>query len=278
MPLATAPGTPSSTAAATLPRHRSPIGSSARPTERRDTLFVSTVSVYKSPAQDNDRRNRRVKGRLKIPTTEEITGETYGPLKVLCEMEVERAFGDRAFIVRPGLIMGPYDPTNRFTHWAERIGNESPVLVPALRDQPMQLIDARDLGAWMLLGLKNGLGGQYNAAGPDTPKTFGDMLDACHAQNPGSEFVWIKEDDFETHGLKMWQDLPLTLSSDPAEQGMLRMDNRKAIAAGLRFRPWADTARDVLAWVRSPDPKPKPTHGLERSKELEIIAMLGSSA
>jgi len=239
-------------------------------------LFVSSLSAYEMTGDVGIDESAPL-AKLEDPTVEQVTGESYGGLKALCEAEVQEAFGDGAIIVRPGIIIGPYDPTNRFTYWVDRISSENEVLVPEIMPQPTQLIDARDLGLWMLEVLESGPTGIYNAAGPDFPKTFGDMIDACHALNPSASLVFIPEGDLEKHDLKMWLELPLAVPTGSPSAAIFQVNNRKAIAAGMKFRSWKESAADVLEWVRGPLPKLTPSHGLDREKELAVLHLLSNA-
>ena len=170
--------------------------------------------------------------------------EHYGGLKVACERVVQDAFGDRAIVVRPGLIVGPYDPTNRFTYWVRRMHDAAdgePVLAPATPDRQVQLIDARDLAAWLLDLLEAGTAGVFNADGPAQPLTMGEALAACAAAaGTRPDVVWADERFLLDRKVEPWMGLPLWIPEDDPE-GLAVFDNRRAIAAGLSFRP---TERD----------------------------------
>lgn len=238
-------------------------------------LFVSTISVYETEGQDRLDETSKV-GILGDPTTEEITGESYGPLKVLCEEEVTGAFGKKALIIRPGLIMGPHDPTNRFTYWVDRLAGGGKAIVPARPEQPTQLIDARDLGLFMVLGLEKQLSGIYNACGPEAPKTFGDMITACHKLNLGTELVWVEPGALEEQGVQLWQDLPLVLPVDGSSDAIQRVDNRRAVAAGLVLRSWEQSASDTLEWRRTQPSDAPQRFGMDREREAEVLKAIGA--
>jgi 2'-hydroxyisoflavone reductase len=233
-------------------------------------LFVSTISVYDIEGQSRLDEDSPL-STLDDPTIEEVTGETYGGLKVLCEDQVTGAFGGRALIVRPGLIMGPHDPTNRFTYWVDRLASGGKAIVPARPEQPMQLIDARDLGLFMVLALEKGLSGAFNACGPESGRNFGDMIEACHRLNLGTELVWVEPSVLEEHGVQLWQDLPLALPADGSSDAMQRVDNRRAISAGLAFRSWDLTAKDTLEWRRSQPADGPQRFGIDRAREAEVL-------
>jgi 2'-hydroxyisoflavone reductase len=221
--------------------------------------FVSTISVYSDAAKPFQTEDGQL-GVLSEPT-EEITGETYGPLKVLCENEVTSGFGDNAFIVRPGLIVGPYDQSNRFPYWVEQFATTDRVLVPNRPDQPLQMIDSRDLARFTLQAIERGLSGTYHAAGPDSSHTFEDMIDACRTLNPSAQPIWTNEEEIAARGLELWNDLPLSFSAAGESDGLLQIDNSKAVAAGLKFTPWETTAEDTWEWLKTqPADRPRP-HG-----------------
>lgn len=191
-------------------------------------VFISTVSVY-----------ARVEGRgpteedatlpLEDPETENVDASTYGGLKALCEDEVRRGWPGRAAIVRPGLVAGPNDPTDRFTYWAVR---EGPTPAPARLDQPVQVVDSRDLAAFCVGAAEQSLEGTFNVCGDSV--AFGEMLAACGcAPSPGG------------------QGQPLVLPGDGSADFLFRCSNAKAKAAGLQLRPLAETAHDTRAWWES---------------------------
>jgi 2'-hydroxyisoflavone reductase len=173
----------------------------------------------------------------------------YGALKAACETVVQDVLGDRALVVRPGLIVGPHDPTGRFTYWPVRLARGGEVLAPKPASASTQVIDVRDLAAWMLELLDRGLGGTFNATGPTTP--FAGLLEACRPEGgPETTLTWVDPGFLLDAGVTPWTELPLWL---PGEQhaglGETRID--RALAAGLTLRPLAETARDTLAWART---------------------------
>lgn len=240
-------------------------------------LFVSTISVYRDPSEADITEDSPLH-EAQSDGTEEVTGQTYGPLKVACEQVVNEIYGDRATIVRPGLVMGPNDPTNRFTYWVDRLADGGEAIVPDRPEQPMQLIDARDLGRFMLTLVEREVSGTFNACGPETPKTLGDMIEACHKLNLGTRIVWVKPAFLAAQEVSLWMELPLVLPPDGSSDGMCQVSNRKALNQGLRFLSWEETARDTLAWVRAEPPQTPARHGLDREKERVVLAALGPSA
>lgn len=216
--------------------------------------FVSSISVYRDFSRLGMDETAPA-ATLEDETTEEVTGETYGALKALCEGEVERALPGRTLIVRPGLIVGPHDPTGRFTYWPARIARGGEVLAPTPPERPVQIIDGRDLAAWMLTMVERRAAGVYQAAGPAEPLTMGGLLDTCvevcrtEVGGTDAQITWVDEAFLQEHGVGPWVELPLWIpSSDESERGLDAVDCSRAIGAGLRFRPLSVTTRDTLRW------------------------------
>ncbi len=234
-------------------------------------LFVSSVSVYRITADGAPDENAPVI-ELDDPTTEEInSAEAYGGLKALCEDEVRRAFGDqRSCIVRPGLIVGPNDPTDRFTWWTRVLRTESAVPVPE-PGGAATFIDARDLAAFYLHCLEHDHAGVYNAAGPSERLTLPDFARQAHAAlQSETELVaapepWLLEQDVQP-----WRDIPVWLAED--SQSLHRASNARALDHGLRLRPLADTARDTAAWDTQRQ-SPELTAGLDPARIASLVAM-----
>lgn len=212
-------------------------------------VLVSTISVYTDNAVAPDEQTPV--GTLDDPTTERVTGETYGPLKALCEQQAVLAFRDRACIVRPGLIVGPGDDSLRFTYWPVRIARGGRVLAP-LAPKPgqsrVQFIDVRDLAAFMLKLVADGHAGTYIANGPEGPLSMEELLAGikCSVSDP-VEFCWCDEEWLLEQGVAPWMGLPLWIPQSPEYAGAGRANCAKAFNAGLRCRPVCETARDTLA-------------------------------
>jgi 2'-hydroxyisoflavone reductase len=232
-------------------------------------LFVSTISVYAGFGEPVD-ENAAV-GTLADPSVEEVTGDTYGPLKALCEQAVQDVYGERASIVRPGLIVGPYDPTDRFTYWVRRVADGGEVLAPGRPERVTQVIDVRDLASF-LLDLAEGLqGGVYNATGEPVP--MGTVLDGCRqTSGADAELTWVDETFLREHEVQPWSDLPAWLpGEDPEYTHFMSVSVQRAVHAGLRFRPLPETVRDTLAWRRAHGPT-EATAGLSPERERELLA------
>jgi 2'-hydroxyisoflavone reductase len=211
--------------------------------------FVSSVSVYADFSRRTDEGSPLAS--LEDETVEEVTGETYGALKAMCERAVEEAMPGRVLKVRAGLIVGPYDPTGRFTYWVERVARGGEVLAPALPTRQVQFIDARDLSQWMLRMAETRHVGVFNAGGPADGLTMGRLLEEClNVSRSDARITWVGEQFLLENGVEPWGDLPLWLpESDEKHRHFLDVPYDKAVAAGLTFRPLAETVRDTLAWL-----------------------------
>lgn len=223
-------------------------------------VFVSTISVYASFAEPVVEGSPLAE--LADPAVEEITGETYGGLKVLCEREVERGFGEAALLVRPGFVVGPHDPTGRFTHWAHRAARGGEMLVPASLADALQLVDACDLAAFTLRALADRRTGPFNVTGPVPPVT---MLDVLSAAGAGAEPVLVDDAFLVEQGVDD-RDAPLWYP-EPSAAALMRADVRRALAAGLAFRPLAETVRATVEQAAPVDGV-----GMTAEREAELIA------
>jgi 2'-hydroxyisoflavone reductase len=204
-----------------------------------------------------------------FPDTEDVTEETYGPLKVGCEQEVRRLFGDRALLVRPGLIVGPHDPTDRFTYWVRRIAGGGEVLAPAPPSYPVQWIDARDLAGFILSSCEARTAGTFSVVTPAGTHTMGDLLGACGTvSGSDAHLTWVDEAFLEEHGVEPWSDLPLWIPQLP---GFNLSDPSRAIAAGLTSRSTAETVADTLTWDRDRSQTGQMDAGLPPERERELL-------
>jgi 2'-hydroxyisoflavone reductase len=240
--------------------------------------MVSTISVYAVfvPGADES----AALATLADPSVETVTGETYGGLKVLCERAAQQGFAGRCLLPRPGLIVGPHDPTGRFTWWLQRFARAEPgseVLAPGQPDAPVQFIDARDLAAWMLRQAERGGTGVFNVTGPATPLTIGEWLDTTRtALAPAARLTWVDEDFLLAQGVAPWSDLPVWLPS--RDEGLHRVAITRALAAGLHCRPLRETIIDTAAWAAgapppaSGDGPARPAVGLAPEREAALLA------
>ena len=234
-------------------------------------VFISTISVYagfKTPNQDET----APLGILEDPNTEEVTGETYGPLKVECEHAVEAAFPGRALIVRPGFIVGPYDPTDRFTYWPRRVAAGGDVLAPGTPEQPIQVIDARDLAAWTIHLVEREETGIYNATGPDYALTLGAVLETCQQVSGSDAYLrWVSDTFLKANDADSTRLLPFYVSSSSDMAGLMTADIGKAVAQGLTFRPLAETIADTLAWDKTRPADVPLKVGMPPEQERELL-------
>lgn len=235
-------------------------------------VFISTISVYPDFKELGKDESAPV-GKIADEKTEKVTGETYGPLKALCEQEAERLMPGRVTNIRPGLIVGPGDPTDRFTYWPERIDRGGEVLAPAPMSLGVQYIDARDLAEWCITVLEDGHVGVYNAVGPKYPETFEGLVYGCKAVTTSdAHFTWVDSAFLLEKGVGPWMELPLWVPSDGDEKGFASVSSKKAIDHGLKFRPLADTARDTLAWLKTlPKDRKRGGAGLAAEKEAAVL-------
>jgi 2'-hydroxyisoflavone reductase len=233
--------------------------------------FISSISVH---ADTDERIDESTPVQtLEDPTVEQVTGESYGPLKALCEQAVEEEMPGRVLVIRPGLIVGPYDPSGRFTYWPLRVARGGRVLAPPA-NTPVQIIDARDIADWNLRMISERATGVYNATGPASRLEMKETLEACRAAaRSDADFVYATEEFLLENKVGPWMELPLWI---PAGQGALMdADCAKAFSAGLNCRPVEDIARDTLAWAADAPNAMPPGAGLAPEKEAELLAKLG---
>ncbi len=234
--------------------------------------FISSISAYARLAEPGLDEEAPLE-ELSEPGSEDV-GKHYGALKALCEREVQAAYPAGALVIRPGLIVGPHDPTDRFTYWAARVAEGGDVLAPGDPDRQVQVIDARDLAAWNLDLVERGVTGVFNATGPDERLTMGAMLEGCR-ETAGSDasFTWVGEEFLLERKVAPWSALPLWLPwSSEESRGMLAVDVSRARGAGLQFRPLEETARDTLAWHRTRGESHEWRAGMARERERELLA------
>jgi 2'-hydroxyisoflavone reductase len=229
-------------------------------------LFVSSVSVYASTsaAGQNELAPR---AQLPAPDCEDIPNH-YGALKAACEDEVLAQFGERAVLLRPGLIVGPFDPSGRFTYWVQRVARGGKVLAPAAPEYPVQFIDVRDLAGFALDLIEQRRHGAFNASGPAAPLTFTAFLDECRrALRSAAEFVWPDARFLASQAVAPWTELPLYAGEDA--RGLNEISIGRALSAGLRLRPLGETCNDTAHWATGlslPD-----GIGLAPGREAELL-------
>ncbi|HUZ98735.1 MAG TPA: NAD-dependent epimerase/dehydratase family protein [Gaiellaceae bacterium] len=226
-------------------------------------VFVSTISVYSDASQPITEESPLYEPPEQEP--EAFDPELYGNLKVGSERTLRDVFGDRVAIARAGLIVGPHDPTDRFTYWPRRLAEGGDVLAPGSPSQPVQFVDARDLGVFLVRLAADRTSGVYNATGPAEPLTIGEALERIAG---GAHLVWMDDQPILDAGVQPWMELPLWLPGTEYA-GLCLADISRALAAGIAFRPLEETARDTLEWSLAAGEQ-RPT--LSRDKERAILA------
>jgi 2'-hydroxyisoflavone reductase len=229
--------------------------------------FVSTLSVHPDDASAGADEETPT-FRPPLPDTEDVTNETYGPLKVGCEMEAQGAFPGRCLVIRPGYIVGPHDPTDRFTYWVRRAAAGGEMLAPGPPDEALQVVDVRDLAAFTLDHLESGTSDVFGVVGPREPITWSDALASMvEVAAAGTELSWLDASFLQQRVKDEDSELPLW---DIAYPGLHRFDATKALAAGLRHRSFFDTVSDTLAWDRERD-RGALRAGLSPERERELL-------
>ena len=236
-------------------------------------VFISSISVYSDfskPGVDE----KSALGVLEDPSITEVNGETYGPLKVLCEQVAESAMPGRVLTIRPGLIVGPYDPTDRFTYWPLRIAKGGEVLSPDRPDLPVQFIDVRDLATWTLMRVESYSTGIFNADSPAGSITIGGVLDSCkRITQSDAQFIWANEEFLLANEVAPWSELPLWVPASEGE-GFSLIDCAKAASAGLKCRPLDETVKDTFLWASSRADDYAMRSGMTPEKEISVLAKL----
>lgn len=231
--------------------------------------FISTISVYPDYSQAGLDETAAV-GVLADPTVEEVTGETYGPLKALCEEAAEAAMPGRVLTIRPGLIVGPYDPTDRFTYWPVRVAQGGEVLAPGEPMQQVQFIDVRDLAAWTIGQVEAKNTGIYNATGPAYPLPIQQFLHACNDVGGNlAQLTWVSEPFLLEKEVGAFVEMPLWVPA--AMAGLEQINCQKAINAGLTLRPLPTTIRDTLLWHTTRDESHQWRAGMAPERESELL-------
>ena len=234
--------------------------------------FVSSISAYAGWPEKSLIDESSPVGTLDDPAVEEVTGETYGPLKALCEQAVAETLPGRALVVRPGLIVGPYDPTDRFSYWPHRVARGGEMLAPGRPERQVQVIDARDLAEWILRMATERATGTFNATGPAAPLTMAELLGESRRVSGGEvTFTWIPDDFLEQQGVGEWVEVPLWIPEHEGP-GVGDVNCGRAIAAGLTFRPLGETIRATLDWLATRPADYTWKAGLAPERETEVLA------
>ena len=244
-------------------------------------IFVSTISVYAANDKPADETAAVARYQGQDPMAETMqtfgakVGALYGPLKAVSEQEAERQFPGRTTIVRPGLIVGPGDETDRFTYWPVRLARGGEVLAPGDGTDPVQFVDARDLSEWIIRLAEQRTFGVFNATGPARPLDMGQMLKGIsQAVQADARLTWVTTAFLDAHKVSAWSDLPVWVPGQGDSAGFHRRDITRALNAGLTFRPLATTAADTLGWFKSQpaDRQAKLRAGLTADREAALLA------
>ncbi|MFI4903161.1 MAG: NAD-dependent epimerase/dehydratase family protein [Burkholderiales bacterium] len=247
----------------------------------RQYIFISTVSVYadNDQAADESLPLAKYTGKDALAETVETfranVGELYGPLKAASEAEAAKQFPGITTIIRPGLIVGPGDPTDRFTYWPVRLARGGEVLAPGDGSDPVQFIDARDLAEWTIRMAESRTFGTFNATGPAAALDMRGMLDTIAGTvHADARMTWVPAEFLEAEQVSAWGDMPVWVPAKGDSAGFARRSIRRALDAGLTFRPLATTSAETLAWFRAQpaDRQTKLRAGMSPEREAEVLA------
>jgi 2'-hydroxyisoflavone reductase len=238
-------------------------------------VFISTISVYAGFEKPNADENAAL-ATMPDPTSEDVP-QFYGALKALCEKTVEAAMPGKVANIRPGLIVGPRDPTGRFTYWPVRMARGGEILAPGSGADPVQLIDVRDLAEWVVDVVEKKTVGTYNALGPVERLEMAAMLKGV-AEGVGAadpKLTWVPAEFLDQEKVAPWQDMPVWIPATGDMAGSGTMSNARAVAKGLRFRAVPETARATLDWVNGLDAETRTQvtsrAGLKPEREVEVL-------
>jgi len=234
-------------------------------------VFISSISVYADASrigiQESDAVSRWE------DQSDESSPETYGPRKAACEAALQDGFGSHALLVRPGLIVGPHDPTDRFTYWPVHIARGGEVLVPDRPGALTQFIDVRDLSVFLIQLIEQKVHGVFNATGESV--TLGTLFETCkRISRSDATFQWAPVDFLNHNRVEPWSDLPAWLPDTGQQAGFAHVDISKAQRAGLSFHPLAGTVKDTLEWANTRSTKHEWQAGLDPKREKELLALL----
>ena len=251
-------------------------------------VFISTLSVYasdKEPGQDETAPLAEYKGSDAMKETQQTLRANleglYGPLKALSEREAEKWFPGRTTVIRPGLIVGPGDESDRFSYWPVRLDRGGDALAPGDGSDPVQFVDARDLAEWTVRVAEARSLGTFNAMGPAERLTMRGMVEGIRgATGSSARLVWVPTSFLDAQRVSAWSDMPVWVPAQGDTAGASLRSNPKAIRAGLGFRPLAETARDTLAWFRtlSAERQKELRAGIKPEREQQVLAAWAAAA
>jgi 2'-hydroxyisoflavone reductase len=245
----------------------------------RQYVFLSSVGAYADHGQPADETSPVAQADEEwiagVKTIRESLAN-YGAMKALCEQEAEAAMPGRVTNIRPGLIVGPRDRSDRFTYWAVRVYRGGEILAPGAGIDPVQLVDVRDLATWILDCIEKKIMGLFNAISPAGRFTMAEMLYGIKgAFTTDARFTWVDADFLEAHEVAAWTNLPVWIPAEGEYAAFHLVSTEKAVAAGLKFRPLADTARDTVAWCneeRGEDYVFGKLAGISKERQDELLA------
>ncbi|MBE0698310.1 MAG: NAD-dependent epimerase/dehydratase family protein [Anaerolineaceae bacterium] len=238
-------------------------------------IFISSISVYADLSRPGVDETAATAA-LPKGAGEQFNIEHYGALKALCEQAAEKVMPGRVLNIRPGLIVGEYDPTDRFTYWPWRAAQGGDILAPGRPEHPIQFIDVRDLADWTVKMIERKEKGIYNATGPQAPVSLGSLLEtSIRLSRSGAQLHWASEAFLLENGVQPWSELPLWIpENDPENGGMEQVNVQKAIQAGLSFRTLEDTVQSTLDWANTRPADHAWRAGLTRGKEAELLTKM----
>ena len=242
-------------------------------------LFTSSISAYADSSVADADETAPVgtispEDEASVKTNRDI-GSFYGPLKARCEEEARTAFPERAIVVRPGLIVGPGDSSDRFTYWPVRIWRGGEVMAPGEPTDPVQFVDCRDLGEWYVRLVEAGRVGTFNGVGPRSPMSIAEMLYGIRATVDNRiSFTWVDAEFLQRHEVQPWSHMTVWVPPVGEYAGFAASNIDRALAAGLSFRPLAETVRDTMRWWNGlPEERRRaPKAGLPVEREREVLA------
>jgi 2'-hydroxyisoflavone reductase len=236
-------------------------------------VFISTISVYKEPVEPDADENAPL-NTLEEESVEEVNGETYGGLKVLCERTADAVMPDRVLHIRPGLVVGPYDPTDRFTYWVARIKRSGDVLVPGTASRRVEMIDGRDLGEWTVSMIERKATGVYNAVNPTTPLTWGEWMETtCRALDVDATFKWVDDVFLESNNVNGGE---LPFWAPPPYDGVFAVSNHRALEMGLGCRMLEQIVLDTWEWHQGRGADYQLRVGMSSEREAELLSLFNA--
>ncbi len=233
--------------------------------------FISTMSVYQDYSTIGIDENYPV-GKIEDEASEEVTGSTYGPLKALCEKTILDTIPEKALIIRPGLIVGPNDQSDRFSYWTFKVSLGGQILAPGNPEAKVQFIDVRDLSEWIINLIENKQTGIFNATGPEKPLTMQDFLFECKkVSGSKAEFLWVDDETLMEFDVAPYSELPLWVPVIEESQGFSELSIKKALSNNLKFRPLKETILDTLNWFNLRPYDYEISAGIDPELEKEIM-------